>query len=120
MTQKMSEQLATAKYREEAPSKRVRRVETRLGTKQTHRTIFRREGCRWQQSGEKQILSLGSPVRGIPRTLTLKTKGAGMQEFLEEVGLKSWNFKNQQAQLWESWEGEWKLSPHPKKIAQKR
>lgn len=41
-------------------------------------------------------------------------------EFLQLGGLKAWNFKNQQAWLWESPEGDRKLVPRLEETARQR
>lgn len=75
MTQETSEQLTTAKYREEAPSKRVGRVETQLGTKQTHGTIFKREGCRRHRKWRETDSLTGESNRMNPQNTGFENQG---------------------------------------------
>ena len=61
----------------------------------------------------KQTITLG---RWIPQKhLSLKARGAEFYKFLQPVRLKAWNFKNPQAQLWESPKGIRKGVPALKK-----
>ena len=67
------------------------------------------------EKGEKQIITPGSPhgEDESSKYLVLKTRGAKFHEFLQPVSHKAWNFKNQRAWLWESPDGDRKLSLYP-------
>ena len=80
-----------------------------------HKSGHQREEAVGVERGEKQTITLGSLQREdkAPWHLTVKIRGVKFQEFLQPVILKAWNFKNQQAQLWEIPEDNRKRSPHP-------
>ena len=89
-------------------------MKTPFGVKQIM-AVHSREEAGGAKKCKKLTVTPGAPTQGkqIQIIFGLKVRRAKFHEHLQQVEFKVWNFKNQQAQLWETKEGIRKWSPCP-------